>query len=94
MNRLFKVNSPGNVNAFTSFFQNIVSVQVFEDLTQLMVDTMLVLPEQDAFSVRFMNAGFASKFFIVNMKQSLFLVALFIGFGLLVALLWPLASCH
>jgi len=93
MSRLSSVITPGNVDSFTTFFQKIASVELFQDLTQLIVDEMLLLPEQDPFSARFMNAGINSKFFVVNAQQQLFLLAVFIAFGLFVAFLWPCAKC-
>ena len=61
---LLKVKSPGNVNAFNNFFTEIGSFQLID--TESFRESLIYLPEMDAFSLNFQNAGFRNAFVISN----------------------------
>ena len=69
---LLKVRTPGNVNAFNNFFTEIANFQ-FIDLEWLKKALLGYLPEMDAFSLNFLNAGYLSPFVIANLGPLFFI---------------------
>ena len=49
--RLFDIMTPGNINAFTQFFEKITSVQLID--TQEYVNDLVYMPEFDPLSLNF-----------------------------------------
>ena len=49
--RLFQVKTPGNVNAFTDFFDTITTVEVY-DMSEV-YDELMYIPEQEPLSLNF-----------------------------------------
>ena len=48
---LFKIKTPGNVNAFTAFFAELANFNVVD--TSSVTDQMLYFPEMDAINLNF-----------------------------------------
>ena len=87
--RLFNIKSPGNVNSFTDFFDEITSIKLFD--TQEFVNKLYYVPEYDSFAVNFMNAGYESPLFLVN--ASSFLVNFTLHFAFIpVLIILPILS--
>ena len=59
---LYKIKSPGNVNAFTGFFAEIASFNIIE--TSDFTAEIGYWPEMDGFSLNFQNAGHESSLMI------------------------------
>ena len=69
---LFKVKSPGNVNAFNNFFAEIGGFN-FIDIESYTREFMY-FPEMDALSLNFQNAGFGDALVISNMGFLFYIV--------------------
>ena len=54
---LFKVKSPGNVNAFNEFMSEIAKFEIV-DTNALTLEAGIYVPEMDSFSLNYQNAGF------------------------------------
>ena len=54
---LFKIKSPGNVNAFNDFFSDIAKFQLV-DTKALTLDAGIYIPEMDSLSLNYQNAGY------------------------------------
>ena len=85
---LFKVKSPGNVNAFNNFFSDIGGFDLVDvkDFTQ----EYLYFPELDAVSLNFSNAGFGSTLVISNLGM---LFYMFMGHFMLIPFVLLLHCC-
>ena len=54
---LFKIKSPGNVNAFNEFMSEIAKFEII-DTNALSLEAGIYVPEMDSFSLNYQNAGF------------------------------------
>ena len=59
---LFKLKSPGNVNAFSEFFDEIATLDFFD--TSDLTNEVFYIPEMDAISLNFQNAGYNTNLLI------------------------------
>ena len=66
---LFKVKSPGNVNAFAEFMASLASVELID--TQSLKESLTYIPEIDGFSLNFQTAGFQSTLVLANLGTML-----------------------
>ena len=54
---LFKIKSPGNVNAFNEFMSDISKFEIV-DTHALTLDAGIYVPEMDSLSLNYQNAGY------------------------------------
>ena len=71
---LFSVKSPGNVNFFSNFFQNLSSFS-FVDTNEL-TEQMMYFPEMDALTVNYQNAGYLNLYVIPNLGFLFYILVL------------------
>ena len=94
---LFKVKSPGNVNAFNEFMSEIAKFDLI-DAKELTLSTGIYIPEMDAVSLNFQNAGFDTSLAIPSlgtlfyMLFTLIILVVVHIFILLLAKLWSKVS--
>ena len=69
---LFKIKSPGNVNAFNEFFSEISSFKIVE--TEKVTSDLLYYPEMDAMSLNFQNAGYETYMVVPNLGNMLYIM--------------------
>ena len=84
--RLFDIMTPGNINAFTQFFEMITSVKLF-DSEELLSDWTYI-PEMDPQSLNFQNAGYDTTLFILNASSFIVIYALQLSLLPLILLVW------
>ena len=80
------MRTPGNVNAFNSYFEEVTSVQIYDMEDAIL--TMIYVPEQDPFSLNFQNAGYDSNLFLVTGASFLLNFLIHISTILLLLILW------
>ena len=73
----FDIKSPGNMNTFFTFFDEVVNVDLID--TEELTNEMGYYPEMDAFSLNFQNAGYANYYLVPNLG-----FLFYVGFGILV----------
>jgi len=84
--RLTSVRTPGNVNAFTAFFEMFASVEIFdsEDLFR----ENLYMPEKEPESLNLVNAGYDTTLFVFTARNSIFNGLLLLLLELMNLILW------
>ena len=87
---LFKVKSPGNVNAFNEFFTDTANfeVQEFDSVS----NDLFYIPEEDPVSVNFQNAGHESYMMITNLGLKFYMMLAWIGIIVIHFLLYLLSK--
>lgn len=84
---LFKVKSPGNVNAFNNFFEEIGGFQLID--VSVYTEDIVYYPEMDAMTLNFQNAGLWNPFSASNLGLLIFMFAgHFIFLPFVLALIW------
>ena len=87
--RLFNIKSPGNVNGFTDYFDEITSVKILD--AEALLEDGFYVPEMDAFALNFQNGGFDSHLFLINASPMLLNFTLHFSMVLFLCLLPLLA---
>ena len=87
---LFKVKSPGNVNAFNEFFTDTANfeVQEFDSVS----NELFYIPEEDPVSVNFQNAGHESYMMITNLGLKFYMMLAWIAIIVIHFLLYLLSK--
>ena len=67
---MFNAKTPGNVNSFLTFFEEVTSCEVY-DVAQK-ISEYYYIPEQDPISLNFMNAGYDTILFLMNGSSFIF----------------------
>ncbi len=82
---LLNVKSPGNVNAFNNFFDELATFNYYDpnDFT----DSQLYSPEMEPISLNFQNAGFDGPLVVHNLRLMFYVFLLHIVAALLMVLL-------
>ena len=63
--RLCNSRSPGNVNAFTKYFEEIARGKIFPRF----LDQVVYIPELEPFMLNFMNSGYSTTLFLLNSQD-------------------------
>ena len=69
---LFKMKSPGNVNAFNEFFAELASFNVID--TDTVTNDFFYFPEMDAISLNFQNAGFDTNLLVPSLGTLFYII--------------------
>ena len=69
---LFKVKSPGNVNAFNEFMAEISNFDLID--TKSINAELFYIPEMDSVSLNFQNAGFVNSLFIPSLRTFFYMM--------------------
>ena len=78
---LFKIKSPGNVNAFNDFFAELANFNVVD--TTDYTNDIFYFPEMDAISLNFQNAGYDTNLVIPSLGTLFYMMIGQIGFVVL-----------
>ena len=70
--RLQDVRIPGNVSAFTAFFDDVTSVEAFDFGMEDKFRQNLYMPEKEPESLNLVNAGYDSTLFVLTAKSFIF----------------------
>ena len=70
---LFKIKSPGNVNAFNEFFAELASFNVIDTAT--LTNDFFYFPEMDAISLNFQNAGYDTNLLVPSLGTLFYIIA-------------------
>ena len=80
---LFTIKSPGNVNSLMRFIAELAKFNILGiDFDQIVQDT-IYLPEQEPFTLNFVNAGYNSSFLLPNLGSMLILITIHASFHLM-----------
>ena len=94
---LYKIKSPGNINAFIAFFDQIASFEFID--TSEYTSSFAYWPEMDGFSLNFKNAGFDSSLMVPELGTIFYMLLGSLALALVhvllmgITLLFPKASC-
>ena len=69
---LFKMKSPGNVNAFNEFFAELASFNVVDTAT--VTNDFFYFPEMDAISLNFQNAGYDTNLLVPSLGTLFYII--------------------
>ena len=69
---LFKMKSPGNVNAFNEFFAELASFNVIDTAT--VTNDFFYFPEMDAISLNFQNAGYDTNLLVPSLGTLFYII--------------------
>ena len=69
---LFKMKSPGNVNAFNEFFAELASFNVID--TASVTNEIFYFPEMDAISLNFQNAGYETNLLVPSLGTLFYII--------------------
>ena len=69
---LFKMKSPGNVNAFNEFFAELASFNVIDTAT--VTNDFFYFPEMDAISLNFQNAGYETNLLVPSLGTLFYII--------------------
>ena len=69
---LFKMKSPGNVNAFNEFFAELASFNVIDTAT--VTNEIFYFPEMDAISLNFQNAGYDTNLLVPSLGTLFYII--------------------
>ena len=87
---LFKIKSPGNVNAFNQFFAEIASFRIID--TTALTAELFYFPEMDALTLNFQNAGYDTTLMIPSLGSLFYMMLLHFILALVHLLLIVLAK--
>ena len=89
---LFDVKTPGNVQSFMVFFNEITDFEVLP--AEEWTDSMLYAPESVPPSLNFQQAGHDSSLFLPNLGSMFYIMLAYVGLYVFYFLVvWPLAKC-
>ena len=87
---LFKVKSPGNVNAFNEFFTDTANFEVKE--INAVSNGLFYIPEEDPVSLNFQNAGHESYMAITNLGLKFYMMLAWLAMIVIHFLLYLLSK--
>ena len=88
---LFKIKSPGNVNAFNEFMSEIAKFKIV-DIQALTLEAGIYVPEMDSISLNYQNAGYDTTLAIPCLGTMVLILLAQIMFVIVHLLMWLISK--